>query len=57
MSDKPDQKRGEIAFFFIIILGLVIGFLIKRVHIGLIIGLVMGLLASGLMRRRQKSDL
>lgn len=57
MSDKPDQKRGGIAFFFIIILGLVIGFLIKRVHIGLLIGLVMGLLASGLMRRRQKSDL
>ena len=57
MSDKPDQKRGGIAFFVIIILGLVIGFLIKRVHIGLLIGLVMGLLASGLMRRRQKSDL
>lgn len=44
MSGKPDQKRGGIAFFFIIILGLVIGFLIKRVHIGLLIGLVLGLL-------------
>lgn len=55
MSGKPDQKRGGIAFFFIIILGLVIGFLIKRVHIGLLIGLVLGLLASGLMRKRQKT--
>ena len=55
MSDKPDHKRGGIAFFFIIILGLVIGFLIKRVHIGLLIGLVLGLLASGLMRKRQKT--
>jgi hypothetical protein len=50
---KPDNKRGNIAFVFVIILGLVIGILIKRVHIGLMIGLVLGLLGSGLLRRRK----
>ena len=49
---KPDEKRGGIAFAFLIVLGLVIGFLIKRVHVGLLIGLAMGLLASGILRRR-----
>lgn len=49
---KPDERRGGIAFVFLIIVGLVIGFLIKRVHVGLLIGLAMGLLASGILRRR-----
>ncbi len=49
---KPNEKRGSIAFGFLIILGLVIGFLIKRVHIGLLIGLAMGLMASGILRKR-----
>ncbi len=49
---KPDEKRGGIAFAFLIILGLAIGFLIKRVHIGLLIGLAMGLFASGILRKR-----
>jgi len=52
MSVKPNNTRGTIAFAFIIILGLAIGFLIKRVHVGLVIGLLLGLLSSGLMRRR-----
>lgn len=49
---QPDEKRGNIAFAFLIIAGLVIGFLIKRMHIGLLLGLAMGLLASGLLRKR-----
>ena len=49
---KPDEKRGGIAFIFLIIIGLVIGFLIKRVHVGLLIGLALGLLASGILRKR-----
>lgn len=49
---KPDERRGSIAFAFLVILGLVIGFLIKRVHVGLLIGLAMGLLASGILRKR-----
>lgn len=52
MQHQPDQKRGNIAFAFVIILGLAIGFLIKRVHVGLLIGLAMGLLASGILRKR-----
>jgi len=49
---KPDQKRGMISFGFVIILGLVIGIFIKRVQLGLIIGLAIGLLGSSLLRRR-----
>ncbi len=52
MSRQPNSMRGNIAFVFLIIVGLVIGFLIKRVHIGLLIGLAMGLLASGILRKR-----
>lgn len=52
MGRKPDEKRGGIAFILLIIIGLVIGFLIKRVHYGLLIGLALGLLASGMLRRR-----
>jgi uncharacterized membrane protein (UPF0136 family) len=52
MAVKPDEKRGGIAFAFIIVIGLVIGFLIKRVHVGLLMGLVLGLLASGMLRKR-----
>ena len=49
---KPDNTRGTITFVFVILLGYAIGLLIKRVHIGLILGLVIGLLASGLLRKR-----
>jgi hypothetical protein len=49
---KPDQTRGTISFFFVILLGLVIGIFIKRVQLGLIIGLALGLLGSSILRRR-----
>ena len=52
MAQKPDQKRGNIAFVFLIVVGLAIGFLIKRVHVGLLIGLALGLFASGILRKR-----
>ncbi len=53
MEDRrPDKKRGTIGFAFAIILGLIIGIFIRRVHFGLIIGLVLGLLGSNLLRRR-----
>lgn len=52
MAQKPDQRRGNIAFVFIVLLGYLLGFLIKKVHIGLILGLAFGLFASGIMRRR-----
>jgi len=49
---QPDKTRGNITFVFIILLGYAIGILIKRVHIGLIIGLAIGLLATGIVRKR-----
>lgn len=49
---KPDKKRATIGFAFSIIIGLVIGIFIKRVHFGLLIGLALGLLSSSLLRRR-----
>ena len=53
MNDRrPDEKRKATAFIFVIVLGLVIGILIKRVHIGLMIGLALGLFASGILRKR-----
>jgi ABC-type nitrate/sulfonate/bicarbonate transport system permease component len=39
---KPSLRRGEMAFIFAIILGLVLGILIKRVKLGIILGLVLG---------------
>ena len=39
---KPSLRRGEMAFIFAIILGLVLGILIKRVKLGIILGLILG---------------
>ena len=39
---KPSIRRGEMAFIFAIIIGLVLGILIKRVRLGIILGLVLG---------------
>ena len=50
---KPDQKRANIAFFAIVAAGYILGFLIKKVQIGLIIGLVLGLMASLMIRSRE----
>ena len=48
----PNNTRGTIVFVFVIVLGYALGLLIKRVHIGLILGLAIGLLASGILRKR-----
>lgn len=49
---KPDTKRGYISFAAILIIALVIGIFLKNVKIGLLIGLVLGLFGSSLLRRR-----
>jgi len=41
-QQKPSIRRGEMAFIFAIILGLVLGILIKRVRLGIILGLILG---------------
>ena len=50
---KPDSNRGYIAWVFVIILGYVLGMFLKKVTLGLIIGLMLGLLGSGMLRRRR----
>ena len=49
---QPDKTRGNLAFFVIIILGFGIGALIKHVNVGIILGLAIGLFASGILRKR-----
>mgnify|MGYP007051643561 CR=1 FL=1 len=49
---RPDRTRGFISFGVVIILALVIGIFIRNVRIGLLIGLVLGLLGSVLLKRR-----
>lgn len=55
---KPDVRRGELAFIFAIVLGLLLGLLIKRVRIGLIIGVGLGLIIVflGANRSSRKYD-
>lgn len=47
------QRRKKISFFTLVLIGVVVGFFIKNVKIGLIIGLGLGLLAGGLMNGRK----
>ena len=43
MSNKPTGiRRGEMAFIVAIVIGLALGILIKRVRLGLLLGLVIG---------------
>ena len=39
---KPDVKRGEMAFIFAMVLGLALGLLVKRIKVGILIGLALG---------------
>ncbi len=48
------QPRKKIGFFTIVLIGVVIGFFIKNVKIGLIIGLFLGLFAGGIMSSKSK---
>ncbi len=53
---KPDPRRGDIAFIFAIILGLVLGIAIKKIRIGLLLGLGLGIFIvfTGWMRSNKK---
>ncbi len=48
---KPDSKRASLAWGLAIAVGLIIGIFIKRVHFGLIIGILLGLFSSSMLRR------
>jgi hypothetical protein len=51
-SNQRDQGRLTVAGGLCIALGLIIGFAIKRVHLGLLLGLALGLLSGVLIKRR-----
>jgi hypothetical protein len=53
---KPSTRRGEMAFIIAIILGLVVGVLIKRVRLGILLGMVIGgaIIALGWLRTTRK---
>jgi hypothetical protein len=53
---KPNVRRGEMAFIFAIVLGLLLGIFIRRIRVGLLIGMVLGLLIlfTGLLRSTKR---
>jgi hypothetical protein len=55
-NKKPDIRRGEMAFMVAIALGLILGFLIKRIRIGMIIGIGLGVLIvfTGMLRSTRR---
>lgn len=52
MIERGDRKRKGVSIVFLILLGIGLGLLFKNVRMGLLIGLALGLLSAGLMRRR-----
>jgi hypothetical protein len=48
------KPRKKISLAILIIIGLLIGFAIKRVGLGLIIGITLGLLASGMVSKKDE---
>ena len=51
-KQAPDRSRLNVAAGLCIAIGLIIGIMIKRVQVGLLIGLGLGLLGGSLLRRR-----
>ena len=47
------QQRRAISFGLLIVIGLILGYFLKNVKIGLIIGLGIGLLSGSLLRGRK----
>jgi uncharacterized membrane protein (UPF0136 family) len=48
------QSRRKISFATLLIIGIILGFVIKKVKIGLIIGIVLGLVAMMFIRDERK---
>jgi hypothetical protein len=51
-SNKTDNTRKNIAAVFAIVLGLALGFFIKKVRIGLLIGVFLGFVAYSLFNKK-----
>ena len=56
MNKQPSIRRSEMAFIFAIILGLVLGILVKKVRIGLLVGVIVGsmIVFTGWLRATRK---
>ncbi|MGX5819166.1 hypothetical protein ACWKWU_13265 [Chitinophaga lutea] len=52
MNANERKTRAGISAGLCIVIGLAIGFMIKKVHIGLLIGLALGLLGGGVLSKR-----
>ncbi|HNP24420.1 MAG TPA: hypothetical protein PKM63_06580 [Panacibacter sp.] len=48
MKEKEKAGRRRVSIWFLVILGVAIGFMIKNVEAGLVIGLIIGLLGGSL---------
>jgi F0F1-type ATP synthase assembly protein I len=51
---NSQHSRREIGFILAMVIGLLLGFFIKRVKLGLLIGLALGLLAAGMISGRKE---
>jgi hypothetical protein len=51
-QQKIDNRRRDIAGVVAILLGLAIGLFIKRVRLGLLIGMVLGFITYSLLRKK-----
>jgi hypothetical protein len=51
-TTKENRPRLSIVGIMCIVIGLIIGFEIKKLHIGLFIGLALGLLSGNLLKKR-----
>ena len=47
------EQRRAISIGFLIVIGLIVGYFLKNVKIGLVIGLAIGLLSGSLLRGRK----
>ncbi len=56
-QQKPNAKRGDMAFIVAIIIGLAVGVLIKKVRLGIILGLMLGtiIVFTGWLRSTRKN--
>jgi hypothetical protein len=56
INKKPDVRRAEMSFLFAIALGLAVGIMIKKIRVGILIGLVLGftIILTGWLRSTRK---
>lgn len=58
MDKKSQRSRAEAAMIFAVVLGLILGVLIKRVRLGILLGLIIGgaIVFLGWIRTQKKID-